>query len=111
MNKASKKTKGNLVGVDERLALLVGYTLAISKIDFFVAEGLRSVKRQKKLYEEKKSKCDGVVNISKHQVGKAIDVYYVGWKNTDNSNDERWKKLIESFKIAGKVKIKLEFWL
>jgi len=78
MYKASKRSKENLKGVDSRLVLLVGYALAISKVDFVVVEGLRSTERQKQLYREKKSKCDGVTNISKHQEGKAIDVYYVG---------------------------------
>lgn len=110
MYKASKRSKENLKGVDERLVLLVGYALAISKVDFVVVEGLRSTERQKQLYREKKSKCDGVINISKHQEGKAIDVYYVGWKNTDSSKDDRWKKLIETFKLAGKkLGLKLTF--
>lgn len=110
MYKASKRSKENLKGVDNRLVLLVGYALAISKVDFVVVEGLRSIERQKKLYREKKSKCDGVTNISKHQEGKAIDVYYVGWKNSDSPDDERWKKLIETFKLAGKnLNLKLNF--
>ena len=62
MYKASKRSKENLKGVDERLVLLVGYALAISKVDFVVVEGLRSTERQKQLYREKKSKCDGVTN-------------------------------------------------
>lgn len=56
MYKASKRSKENLKGVDERLVLLVGYALAISKVDFVVVEGLRSTERQKQLYREKKSK-------------------------------------------------------
>lgn len=110
MFKASSRSKKNLVGVDERLALLVGYVLATSEVDFFVNEGLRSTEKQRKLYKQGKSKCDGVFKISKHQEGKAIDVYYVGWKNTDNSKDDRWKKLIKAFKFAGKkLNLKLEF--
>lgn len=110
MYKVSKRSKENLKGVDCRLVLLVGYALAISKVDFVVVEGLRSTERQKKLYREKKSKCDGVTNISKHQEGKAIDVYYVGWKNSDSPDDERWRKLISTFKFAGKkLNLKLNF--
>lgn len=110
MFKASKRTKNNLVGVDERLALLVGYVLGISEVDFFVNEGLRSTEKQRKLYKQGKSKCDGVFNISKHQEGKAIDVYYVGWKNTDDPKDVRWAKLIKTFKFAGKkLNLKLSF--
>lgn len=110
MFKASKRTKNNLIGVDERLALLVGYVLGISEVDFFVNEGVRSTEKQRRLYKQGKSKCDGVLNISKHQEGKAIDIYYVGWKNTDDPKDERWRKLIKTFKFAGKkLGLKLEF--
>lgn len=102
MNKASSRTRNNLKGVDERLALLVGYVLAISEVDFFVNEGLRTTETQQKYYKEGSSQLDGIVKKSKHQLGKAIDVYYVGWTNEDDKNDPRWKKLIDTFKLAGK---------
>lgn len=102
MNKASSRTKNNLKGVDERLALLVGYVLALSEVDFFVNEGLRSTETQQKYFKEGSSQLDGIVKKSKHQIGKAIDVYYVGWTNKDSKNDPRWKKLIDTFKLAGK---------
>lgn len=103
MNRASRRTKDKLKGVDVRLAMLVGYVLATSPIDFFVNEGVRSEKKQKEYYRDGKSRCDGVENRSKHQDGKAIDVYYVGWESSDNPTDERWFLLIESFKKAGKM--------
>lgn len=102
MNKASSRTRNNLKGVDERLALLVGYVLAISEVDFFVNEGLRTTETQQKYYKEGSSQLDGIVKKSKHQLGKAIDVYYAGWTNEDDKNDPRWKKLIDTFKLAGK---------
>lgn len=110
MYKASARSKKNLVGVDSKLVLLVGYALGISEVDFFVNEGLRSEKRQKEMFREGLSQCDGVFNLSKHQEGKAIDVYYVGWENSDSPDDERWKKLIKAFKLAGKMlNLKLAF--
>ena len=48
MYKASKRSKENLKGVDERLVLLVGYALAISKVDFVVVEGLSCSRRIEK---------------------------------------------------------------
>lgn len=109
-NRISERSRKNLIGVDERLVLLVGYVLAISDIDFFVSEGVRSRARQEKMYLEKKSKCDGVKKVSKHQLGKAIDIYYVGWKNSDATSDVRWSKLISVFKIAGfALGLELEF--
>ena len=37
----------------------------------------RSDEEQMHLYQEGKSKCDGIHNISKHQRGKAVDIYFV----------------------------------
>lgn len=51
MNKASRRTKDKLKGVDVRLAMLVGYVLATSPIDFFVNEGVRSERKQKEYYQ------------------------------------------------------------
>lgn len=102
MFKASNRTKERLKGVDERLSMLVGYALAISEVDFFVNEGLRTTEQQQKYFKAGNSQLDGIKKKSKHQLGKAIDVYYVGWKNTDSANDPRWTKLINAFRIAGK---------
>ncbi|WP_373076902.1 hypothetical protein [Fusobacterium mortiferum] len=49
MNKASVRSKKKLEGVDSRLVLLVGYALAISPVDFFVNEGVRSEKKTKRV--------------------------------------------------------------
>ena len=80
MNKASKRTRDNLKGVNEKLVILAGYALGISKVDFWVNEGLRSTETQQRYFKEGSTKCDGIKNKSKHQLGRAIDVYYVGWK-------------------------------
>lgn len=37
----------------------------------------RSDEEQRNLYEEGKSKCDGFRIISRHQVGKAMDIYFI----------------------------------
>ena len=102
MNKASKRTRDNLKGVNEKLVMLAGYALAISEQDFFVNEGLRSTAKQQEYYKRGTTKCDGIKNKSNHQLGRAVDIYYVGWKNTDSSNDPRWKKLRDTFELAGK---------
>lgn len=110
MNKASNRTKENLKRVDERLVMLVGYALAISEVDFFVNEGLRNTETQQKYFKQGSSQLDGVIKKSKHQVDKAIDVYYVGWTNEDDKNDPRWKTLIDAFRLAGNnLGLELEF--
>ena len=95
MNRASERTKENLRFVDYRLNMLVGYALAISKVDFFVNEGVRTQEKQKEYYRLGTTKIDGVRNRSQHQLGKAIDIYYVGWKK-GAEDEKKWKELILS---------------
>ena len=57
--------------------------MKISVIDFGIPGdgGLRTAERQKQLFDKKVSKCDGTINKSYHQTGKAFDVYaYVDGK-------------------------------
>lgn len=37
----------------------------------------RSDEEQQRLYDLKLSRCDGVKVLSKHQVGKAMDIYFI----------------------------------
>lgn len=37
----------------------------------------RSEQEQKRLFDEGLSKCDGRINVSQHQLGKAMDIYFV----------------------------------
>ncbi|WP_443863772.1 M15 family metallopeptidase [Fusobacterium ulcerans] len=109
MNRASRRTLNNLTGVHFKLAAVVGYTLAISEQDFFVNEGLRTAEKQQEYFKKGAGKLDGINKKSNHQLGRAVDVYYTGWKNTDKDNT-RWLTLIEAFRTAGKqLGIKLIF--
>ena len=54
MNKASTRSKKKLEGVDSRLVLMVGYALAISPVDFFVNEGVRSEKNKRSTISREK---------------------------------------------------------
>ena len=100
MNKASNRTKNNLYGVHHKLIMLVGYALAISEQDFFVNEGLRTTAKQQEYFKNGRSQLDGINKKSKHQLGRAIDIYYTGWKNTDSIKDPRWEKVYKAFRIA-----------
>lgn len=109
MNRASRRTLNNLTGVHFKLVAVVGYTLAISEQDFFVNEGLRTAEKQQEYFKKGASKLDGINKKSNHQLGRAVDVYYTGWKNTDKDNT-RWLTLIEAFRTAGRqLGIKLVF--
>ena len=39
---------------------------------------LRSAQEQKRLFDTGKSECDGIHKISRHQLGKAADLYVIG---------------------------------
>jgi peptidoglycan L-alanyl-D-glutamate endopeptidase CwlK len=53
--------------------------------DFGISEGKRTTARQEYLFKEGASKCDGIINRSKHQDGLAIDyfAYYLGKADYD----------------------------
>ena len=73
--KLSKKSLAKLEGVDPRLVKVVQRAIEISKTDFGVTEGLRSIATQKKYVAQGKSQTMN----SKHLTGDAVDlVAYVG---------------------------------
>ena len=77
------KSKERLQGIDPRLISIINEALKISVIDFGIPGdgGLRTAERQKELFDKKVSECDGTINKSYHQTGKAFDVYaYVDGK-------------------------------
>lgn len=79
----SQASKDRLATVDPRLQLVAHRALQISKIDFGIPPygGKRTEQEQFFLYSSGKSKADGIHNRSKHQDGKALDVYaYVDGK-------------------------------
>ena len=83
MYKLSSSSKKRLEGIDPRLISIINEALKISVIDFGIPcdGGLRTAERQKQLFDKKVSKCDGTINKSYHQTGKAFDVYaYVDGK-------------------------------
>lgn len=75
--KLSKRSLSELEGVDERLVAVVKRAIEITKVDFGVTQGLRTLEEQKQLFE------DGATQTmkSKHLTGNAVDlVAYIGGK-------------------------------
>jgi peptidoglycan L-alanyl-D-glutamate endopeptidase CwlK len=70
----SQSSLNKLITVDNRLQILAIKVLEGSPIDFAITSGLRTKEEQIELYKKGKSKCDGINIISKHQIGKAIDI-------------------------------------
>jgi peptidoglycan LD-endopeptidase CwlK len=56
---------------------IVNYALQLSDVDFGIAEGHRSLKRQQELFNQGKSKIDGVNKKGKHNYkpSLAIDIF------------------------------------
>jgi len=73
--KLSSRSLKNLEGVDERLAEVVHYAIDVTKVDFGVIEGMRTVDRQRQLVA---SGASQTMN-SKHLTGNAVDLMaYIG---------------------------------
>lgn len=70
MFKLSLRSKMRLSGVDPKLVAVVKRAIEISKVDFGVTEGLRTLETQKKYVAAGKSKTMN----SKHLTGKAVDL-------------------------------------
>ena len=75
----------HMAGVDNKLILIAHRAIEITHIDFGIPNtgGLRTEVEQALLYSQRKSKADGVNNLSKHQTGKALDFFaYVDGKGS-----------------------------
>lgn len=73
--KLSQRSLKNLEGVDPNLVAVVKRAIEITKVDFGVTEGVRTIARQKELVAKGASQT----MKSKHIEGKAVDlVAYIG---------------------------------
>jgi len=73
--KLSSRSMRKLKGVDEGIVAVVKDAIGITKVDFGVTFGLRTLEEQKKLYESGRSQT----MKSKHLEGRAVDlVAYFG---------------------------------
>jgi len=73
--KLSNRSLGKMEGVDESLVAVVKRAIELTKVDFGVTFGLRTLEEQKKLYESGRSQT----MKSKHLEGRAVDlVAYFG---------------------------------
>jgi|TARA_R110002126_G_scaffold247674_1_gene390472 peptidoglycan LD-endopeptidase CwlK len=96
--KLSQRSLDHLVGVNDKLVVVVKRAIELTDIDFGVTEGLRTVARQEELVARGASKTMN----SKHIEGRAVDlVAYIGsrvsWELNlyDNIADAMKKAAIE----------------
>ncbi len=70
-------SKAKLATCHEDLQKIMELTIARTRIDFGISEGHRSVERQKQLFDEGRSKIDGITRLGKHNhtPSEAVDIY------------------------------------
>lgn len=97
MFQLSKASLKKLEGVKPSLVAVVKRAIELSEVDFGVSEGVRTLERQKALYEAKKS----LTMNSRHLTGDAVDVFawvdgYVNW------NFHHYEKIAKAMYQAAK---------
>lgn len=119
MNKFSKRSLNNLVGVHPDLVRLMKASITDCPVDFTITEGVRSRERQKELYAQgrtqsgkKITNCDGIKVRSKHQIridgyGYAVDLYAYPIIVNDTENIQIIAQHIKN--VADKMNIKIEW--
>ena len=71
----------NRVEFTNKLAALIG--LMVNEGERPILDYVkRGVETQNRMFEEGRSKCDGIKVVSKHQSGKAADIYFADEMNT-----------------------------
>lgn len=102
--KLSRRSLDNLEGVDERLVAVVKHAITVSKIDFGVIQGLRTIEQQKELVAKGASQT----MKSKHLDGNAVDLMaYINGRGSWELNvyDEIADAIKEGAKTLG-VKVR-----
>ncbi|HFV9291649.1 TPA: M15 family metallopeptidase [Serratia fonticola] len=99
----SKRSEGNLVGVNSALVKVVRRALEITTVDFIVIEGVRTLERQKALKAAGASKTMD----SRHLTGHAVDLLPVGG---DWNNYKCWLPVLDAMHQAGaELGVRLRF--
>lgn len=86
----SKTSKARREGVSKKLIEISDLALTLSAVDFGIPDhgGIRTKLEQRQLFFDGLSNCDGYNKRSKHQDGKALDVYaYVDGKASWEEGD------------------------
>ena len=86
MHKFSERSKAKLKTVDIRLQNLMNMAIKESPYDFSITEGIRTLKRQKELLAQRKTKT----LKSYHLTGKAVDIAV--WINGEVTWDFKYYK-------------------
>lgn len=86
--KLSMRSEDRLIGVHPKLQAVVKAAIAISKIDFSVIEGVRSIEKQREYFLAGKSRT----MKSKHLTGHAVDLMPYGDFDGDGDKEGSWEE-------------------
>ncbi|HFG0619207.1 TPA: M15 family metallopeptidase [Yersinia enterocolitica] len=101
----SQRSDNNLKGVNPALVKVVRRALELSTVDFGVIEGVRTVERQRELFNAVPKKTQTM--NSRHLSGNAVDLFPVGG---DWNNYKCWLPVLDAMHRAGKeLGVKLRF--
>lgn len=97
--KLGKRSLDKLIGVDERMVAVVKYAIGVTKQDFSVICGMRTIEEQRVLFNKKASKT----MKSKHLEGLAVDLmaYVDGGRWELNLYDEIADAMAEGSREVG----------
>jgi peptidoglycan L-alanyl-D-glutamate endopeptidase CwlK len=75
--KFGNRSKEKLATAHEDLQKIMNLAISRTKVDFGISEGHRSLERQKQLFDEGKSKIDGITKKGKHNYSPslAVDIF------------------------------------
>ena len=103
--KLSKRSLAKLEGVDDRMVRVVKTAITVSKIDFGVIQGLRTIEEQKELVAKGASQT----MKSKHLDGLAVDVMaYIGSRGSWEL--KLYDDIADAFKIAAEEEDVVPRW-
>lgn len=101
----SQRSDNNLKGVNPALVKVVRRALELSTVDFGVIEGVRTVERQRELFNAVPKKTQTM--NSRHISGSAVDLFPVGG---DWNDYKCWLPVLNAMHQAGKeLGVKLRF--
>jgi len=106
MFKLGKKSRRNLKGVHPDLINVVHLALSITKVDFMVFEGVRSLKKQRLYYKKGRTKTMD----SYHLYGLAVDLIPYRCGKITWGDRKAFKEVARSMKVASKqLKVKVDW--
>ncbi len=97
----SQRSRLNLKGVKPELVAVVCLALKLSKVDFTVTCGMRSLPEQRELVADGKSKTLKSYHLyQKDTFAHAVDLMPCGFDEFDDITDEAWKDVADAMSAA-----------